>query len=131
MKQQVTGRPSEISLERAQEVLYESEAALRLLDQELKSAHGLDDEDYFAGSLSPSVERLTIDAANAQLLAVLTRISKGRSDMTQPGSGDLAQGYDSGPAWSTLNDIEHQVTEIIRMFGLDGGTTGGTTLNLS
>ena len=64
---------------RAQAVLYESEAALRLVDQELHDLHEMSPEEHRAGS--PGLAELPgiLERANAQILTVLSRLRESRA----------------------------------------------------
>ncbi len=115
--------------ERAQEVLYESEAALRLLDQELKSSHGLDDDDYSRCMSSSDMMPQMVDAATNEVLSALARIRQGRLEMHAEGASDRAhsgESCESGPAWSTLVDIEQQLMNVVRMLSPDSLVPGAT-----
>lgn len=82
---------SSMSNHRAQEALYESEAALRLVDHELSALHEVQD--------APVVNQLTIEAqrdmalrlerANSQIIAVLTRLREGRAAIENTAVGKV------------------------------------------
>jgi hypothetical protein len=64
---------------RAHEVLYESEAALRLVDQELTGLHDVRDVEAAAPSLSLAQLPHILEQANAQILNVLARLRESRA----------------------------------------------------
>lgn len=71
---------------RTQEVLYESEAALRLVDHELNELHDVQDEETPrpAASTTGGLEGLNeiaavLNRANTQIIAVLARIREGKA----------------------------------------------------
>jgi chemotaxis regulatin CheY-phosphate phosphatase CheZ len=64
---------------RAQEVLYESEAALRLVDQELTGLHDARDVTPAAPTISLAELPNILEQANAQILNVLARLRESRA----------------------------------------------------
>ena len=71
---------------RTQEVLYESEAALRLVDHELSNLH----EGHSTAHSSPDGlgdSALLFDRANTQIISVLTRLRAGRAAIEQTAVG--------------------------------------------
>lgn len=64
---------------RAQEVLYESEAALRLVDQELSGLHDPRDSSFGASTHAISDLPNILEQANAQILTVLARVRESRA----------------------------------------------------
>jgi chemotaxis regulatin CheY-phosphate phosphatase CheZ len=64
---------------RAQAVLYESEAALRLVDQELHNLHELSREEHRLGSTGLADLPDILERANAQILGVLSRLRESRA----------------------------------------------------
>lgn len=64
---------------RAQEVLYESEATLRLVDQELTGLHDVRDEAPTIPTISLSDLPNILEQANAQILNVLARLRESRA----------------------------------------------------
>jgi chemotaxis regulatin CheY-phosphate phosphatase CheZ len=64
---------------RAQAVLYESEAALRLVDQELHNLHELSREEHRLGSTGLADLPGILERANAQILGVLSRLRESRA----------------------------------------------------
>lgn len=65
--------------QRAQEVLYESEAALRLVDQELSDLHSVHREEHRAVSAGLADLPYILERANAQILGVLSRLRESRA----------------------------------------------------
>jgi hypothetical protein len=63
---------------RAQAVLYESEAALRLVDQELHDLHEMSREEYRVNPSGLADLPAILERANAGILSVLTRIRESR-----------------------------------------------------
>ena len=76
---------------RAQEVLYESEAALRLVDHELSELHDEREspEASAFGTNGLGDIALLLDRANSQILAVLTRIREGRAAIENTAVGKV------------------------------------------
>ena len=68
-----------MSNSRAQEVLYESEAALRLVDQELHDLHEMSREDHRVNSTGLADLPQILERANAQILSVLARLRESRA----------------------------------------------------
>lgn len=64
---------------RAQEVLYESEAALRLVDHELTGLHDVRDTTPAAPTISLAELPNILEQANAQILNVLARLRESRA----------------------------------------------------
>lgn len=64
---------------RAKEVLYESEAALRLVDQELTGLHDVRDVTPSAPTISLAELPNILEQANAQILNVLARLRESRA----------------------------------------------------
>ena len=123
MNEQADGFRVEMTTERAQEVLYESEAALRLLDQALKSSHSLDDDDYSHRMISSDMMPQIVDAATDQVMSALARIRQGRMEMHASDAAVGAQCSESGPAWSALVDIERHLVNVVRMLSPDSAAT--------
>jgi len=67
------------SSQRAQEVLYESEAALRLVDQELLDLHSVHREEHRAVTAGLADLPYILERANAQILGVLSRLRESRA----------------------------------------------------
>ncbi len=65
--------------QRAQEVLYESEAALRLVDQELLDLHSVHREEHRAVTAGLADLPHILERANAQILGVLSRLRESRA----------------------------------------------------
>ena len=65
--------------QRAQEVLYESEAALRLVDQELLDLHSVHREEHRAVTAGLADLPYILERANAQILGVLSRLRESRA----------------------------------------------------
>jgi hypothetical protein len=86
---------------RAQEVLYESEAALRLVDHNLNELHEVQ-ETLVAEVAAPayvpgaglSDVAIILDRANAQILAVLARLREGRAAIESTAVGKLRITHD-------------------------------------
>ena len=77
---------------RTQEVLYESEAALRLVDHELNELH--DVQESAAAAATPRVGGLSdisalLDQANKQIISVLTRLREGRASIESTAVGKV------------------------------------------
>lgn len=64
---------------RAQEVLYESEAALRLVDQELLDLHSAQHEEHRAVTAGLADLPFILERANSQILGVLSRLRESRA----------------------------------------------------
>ncbi len=65
--------------QRAQEVLYESEAALRLVDQGLLELHSVQHQEHRAVSTGLADLPHILERANAQILGVLSRLRESRA----------------------------------------------------
>ncbi|MEO7996729.1 MAG: hypothetical protein ABI852_04745 [Gemmatimonadaceae bacterium] len=80
-----------MSNNRTQEVLYESEAALRLVDNELSELHEVQDSSAAnPHSLNTQSDiALRLDRANSQIIAVLTRLREGRAAIENTAVGKL------------------------------------------
>ena len=68
-----------MSNQRAQAVLYESEAALRLVDQELHDLHEMSREEHRANSSGLAELPGILERANSQILTVLSRLRESRA----------------------------------------------------
>lgn len=96
---------------RAQEILYESEAALRLVDNEL---HRLRDGDAGEPVVSGAAEfPQVVENANVQLMAVIEQIRQSRS-----ASARAAAQRDGANATAddTLAHIEARLLEVTQLF---------------
>ena len=76
---------------RAQEVLYESEAALRLVDHELNELHDVQGSSltFHSGVDGLGDIALLLDRANSQIISVLTRIREGRAAIENTAVGKV------------------------------------------
>lgn len=76
---------------RAQEVLYESEAALRLVDHELNELHDVQEPSNAApiGIDGLGDIALLLDRANSQIISVLTRLREGRAAIENTAVGKV------------------------------------------
>jgi len=96
-----------MSTQRAQEILYESEAALRLVDNELHRFRGIGERDLRGDGIDYS--RL-VESANVQLLAVIEQIRRTRST-----SARLTTTADDD-AVRALEEIETKLLDVTRLF---------------
>ena len=85
---------------RTQEVLYESEAALRLVDHEL---HQLHDIQTGAESLSDSVQTRAVNEASAQIMDALVRLRE------RTAAGPLSDAAD------LLREMERRMTAVSKL----------------
>lgn len=75
---------------RAQEVLYESEAALRLVDHELNELHDVQDSSANPVSVGGLGDiAVLLDRANSQIISVLTRLREGRAAIENTAVGKV------------------------------------------
>ena len=100
-----------MSSERAKEILFESEAALRLVDNELTRLRGGEEAEMHSTSAGTEYPQL-VERANEQLLAVIEqiRITRGtlrRNDVVRRMQQDNEQ---------TLAEIEARLLEVTRLF---------------
>ena len=85
---------------RAQEAFYESEAALRLVDQEIHELRGGTALGQRFSEMSPNDFPRLLERANEQIVSVLARIREQRS----VARGDASSAF--------LVDIESRLTEV-------------------
>lgn len=89
---------------RAQEAFYESEAALRLVDQEIHELRGVTASGQRFSELSLNDLPPLLERANEQILSVLARVREQRS----VARGDASSAF--------LVDIESRLTEVATLF---------------
>ena len=99
-----------MSSQRAQEILYESEAALRLVDNELSRLRHGDEDDSDAVVEYPQL----VESANEQLLAVIAQIRSSRTSSAGRMRAHLSAVADSSE--ETLASIEERLMAITRLF---------------
>ncbi|MGV3709525.1 MAG: hypothetical protein ACO1Q7_11855 [Gemmatimonas sp.] len=86
-----------MTAKRTQEVLYESEAALRLVDHELSNLHDVQESADAAPAAAAAAQQpdgigdmaVVLDRANAQIIAVLTRLREGRATIENAAVGKV------------------------------------------
>lgn len=100
-----------MSSQRAQEILYESEAALRLVDNELSRMRGGDEREF--DGLGDATYPELVESANVQLLAVIEQVRRTRQAMSGAGARDRGC---EGSAQQELGDIEARLLEVSRLF---------------
>jgi hypothetical protein len=105
---------------RAQEVLYESEAALRLVDQEIFELCGSAPTslaDVSAEELASMLERIDAQIRGVQVVLRDTRASLERVTAQAPGDGESAPVV--GHASRALHDVEQRLAMILRSIDPD------------
>lgn len=119
--------------QRAQEVLYESEAALRLVDQELHDRHEVrQDENQAPQSMGLEDLPQVLERANAQIHGVLTRLRESRAALQNSKFERLQLSHEKlrqvtsatedaainiiDHASALLVDLEHRLVEVSRLF---------------
>ena len=134
---------------RAREVLYESEAALRLVDHELIGLHDVRDaaepEAHATPMLALSELPDVLEQANAQILHVLSRLRESRATLQTTALEKLARahgypGNDMPASNDTAADVEDACDRATRLVDeldlidadvqLDRAEAGGTEANL-
>ena len=102
-----------MSSQRAQEILYESEAALRLVDNELSRLRTADQEDLTLAEEETEYPQL-MESANEQLLAVIAQIRRSRVMSANRLRAHVAAEADSSE--ETLAEIEERLMAVTRLF---------------
>jgi hypothetical protein len=100
-----------MSSERATEILYESEALLRLVDNELTRMRGGDEPDTLTIPESTEYPQL-VESANEQLLAVIEQIRSTRASLRRNDVVRRVQNEND----QTLAEIEARLLDITRLF---------------
>jgi hypothetical protein len=105
---------------RAQEVLYESEAALRLVDQEIFELCGSAPTtlaDIGADELASMLERIDAQIRGVQVVLRDTRVSLERVTAQAPADADATPVV--GHASRALQDVEQRLASILRSIDPD------------
>jgi hypothetical protein len=102
-----------MSSQRAQQILYESEAALRLVDNELSRLRGADQDDVITADVETEYPQL-VESANEQLLAVIAQIRRSRMSSANRLRAHVAAEADSSE--ETLAEIEERLMAVTRLF---------------
>ena len=102
-----------MSSQRAQEILYESEAALRLVDNELSRLRTSDQDDLTAVEEQQEYPQL-VESANEQLQAVIAQIRRSRVTSASRLRAHVAAEADSSE--ETLAEIEERLIAVTRLF---------------
>ena len=108
------------NLSRAQEVLYESEATLRLVDQEIFELRGTAPAclaDVSADELASMLERIDEQIRGVQSVLRDTRVSLDRVTAQATAGTDAAPVV--GRASSALHDVEQRLASILRSIDPD------------
>jgi hypothetical protein len=102
-----------MSSQRAQEILYESEAALRLVDNELSRLRTADQEELVVEDVEAEYPQL-VESANEQLLAIIAQIRQSRVSSASRLRAHVAAEADSSE--ETLAAIEERLMAVTRLF---------------
>ena len=101
-----------MSAQRAQEILYESEAALRLVDNELSRLRTADQEELSVGEETEYPQ--LVESANEQLQAIIAQIRQSRSSSANRLRAHVAAEANSSE--ETLAEIEERLMAVTRLF---------------